>query len=947
MMRYIIALLAVAAAMCLVPWQARADDMNADRNADLGPAATTGQTAFDGFDERTRKLHLSMGCGNEFEFMQGFILASRFGKSDDDPTTKLVNEGLRRWPVTLMVGKAALLTDSEFQTPPAGRDTDTPRCSSSLGLALGSPDTHGVASTWAPLTKDGKQHPGENAADVVNRVYREWFNTTDGSQSAACDRVAEMKDGPVIGVAPGDNPEVLVKLTPSCIARQIRVVMSDPKHGPWVNKYNEEKGHYEVIPELAGTDPSSLVCLSELDFDGIEGLAGDWDMAVTDYTRLTYLLHAVGTAEAGIDRDVAAAVDALNRRVLTLRSSPGDATAREGFNLATSCGNTENKFGSAADTMTGSGNDPGIGHYGEDGKDALDGSTFWEDLLRFLAILLLVALTIVAAAVVGAIVGAVLGIGAIGAAAAIAAAVVVVLVLGSLFLASIPETENHLLMQNSARYLKNKLMMAELSQQGHREHFDELADLNEDVRIWLLEDMQRIVEGDFLEYNSKPYGRLSHYALLNLIDYACDIQWNYDLSAQMQQADAACDPKDRAIVDAAASVLDLSAAKAAVGSLDGRRMIPFRRKSENNKRFYDSDHPTPDKAKPITELGGEGTDTMVGALQVWTGQMRFAPWGRATSGTFGNLVQYSSSLYRPDPMILDIAVNKATPRWQQYRHDAREAYSSGNGYLITAGGTDQGPANGLDYPGFTLHFGGQYDQRGAGVPTTLMTDAVIDPNDPLRYSRVPELLRFDGNVTRWDDAHVSYSDNNCLAGTFACGLNPRTPTGWNKATCATEISDKFIAIDSTRCEAIGKPADPAGGIYIAFYDHDGQWGFFEVAPRARFNYSIDDFIAKVRERNSDHLDDWGGMDAGDDVTYVTIDGNPLEFTPEDEDFGADRRACGIVNHESGSRFTISSVPVPPPDGNCRSVGRRIFIDLNDEEHPVREAQGGGPLAPLY
>ncbi len=941
-MRVVIALLATAATLCAGPRHARADDLNADRDADLGPAATTGQSAYDGFDSRTRSLHLSMGCGNEFDFMQGFTLASRFGKSDDNPTTQNLNEGLRAWPVTLMIGKAALLNDSTFETPPPEADTDTPRCTSSLGHALGTPTSFGVASTWAPLTKDGRQHADENAADVVNRVYRDWFNTADGSQSSACDGVAEMRDGPVEGGAP--SLIVLLRLTPSCIARQIRVVMSDPGHGPWLNKYNEEKGHYEVVPELAGTDPADLVCLSELDFNGIEGVAGDWDMSVTDYTRLAHLLHGVDKIQAGLDRDVAAALDALNRRFLTLRSSPGDATAREGFNLATSCGNTENKFGSAADTMTGAGTDPGIGRYAADGKDAVDGSSFWEDLLRFLAILAIVAAAVVAAAIAGAVLGTLLGFGVVGVGAAIAATAVAVAVIASLFFASILETENHLLMQNSARYLKNKLMMAELSQQGRREQFDELADLNEDVRTWLLDDMQRIAQDDFLEYNSKPYGRLSHFALLNLIDFGCDVQWEYALSAQMQQADAACDPKDRAIVDAAASVLDLSAAKAAVGSLDGRRMIPFRRKSVTNKAFYDSANPDSAAGRPITELVA-GADTMVAALQVWTGQMRFAPSGRATPATFGQLIFYSSSRYRPDPMILDIAVDKTTPRWQQYRHDVREAYSSGNGWLITAGGTDVGPANGLDYPGFTLHFGGQYDQRGAGVPTTLMTDAVADAQNPLRYTRVSDYLRFEGNVINWDDEHVSYSDNSCLAGAFACGLNPRTPTGYDKGTCETAISDRFVAIDSTRCAAIGASADPAGGIYIAFYDHDRQWGFFEVSPRARFN-SIDDFIAKVRERNIDHLASWGGMDAGDEVTYVTIDGDKLEFTPGNEDFGADRRACGIVNHESGSRFTISSVPAPE-SGSCKSVGRRLFIDLNDAEHPIREAQGGAPLAPLY
>lgn len=927
-MRCLFAFVIAAALMCATPGQALASDGNlyGNQNADFGPAAQNGSQAFDGIDGRALTLHTSMGCGNEHAFMEGFTGASLFGESDDDPTTTTYNEGLRAWPETLLIGKAALLTAEAFQEPPPVSDF-RPRCINDLGPIEGTRDM------WVPLTKDGKQHPGENGADVVNRVYQEWFNTAiDGSRSSACDHVAYVT---------GESLDrVEVRLTPACVARQIRVVITDPNNGPWRKEYNTDKGRYEVVPKIAGTDPSDLPCASELDFNGFEGVGGDWDMGVTGYTRLTYLLYRVHTEDPGMDRDLSAALDRLNDRFLTLRSSPGDATARESFNLAFSCGPIENRFGSAMDTMEDSGSDPGIGRYSENGKDAVGRSSLWDDLGHFLVIALV--LLVAVALAVGA--GGLLSTGVLGvfgpAGVFLAAAVAVISILTP-FLASVPETENHVLMQNSARYLKNKLMMAELSTQGRRKKFDKLADLNEEVRTRLLDDMQRIAEHDFREYNAKPYARYSHSAMLNLIDFACDISWDYPVSEQrMQGGDVPCDPRDRAVVDAAAAVLDLSAAKAAVGSLDGRRMIPFRRKSQYNKVFYDSSRPA--AARSITELV-EGADTMVGALQIWTGQMRFAAGGNAAPTTFEQLVFYSSSRYRPDPIILQIAVDKTTPLWQQYRHDTREAYSSGPGWLITAGGTDEMTADGLDLPGLTIHTS-DYDQRGVGVPTTLMIDAAPDLKDPLRFSRVPDFLRFDGKTETWDDRHWSYSNNNCVAGNFACGLNPRTPTGFDKASCGKEISDRFFAIDSTVCPAIGLPAVPNQGVYIALYDHDQQWGFFEVAAQRDFA-TIDDFIAAVKAKNHDYLDSWAGKNAGDDVTYVTLAGNPLLFTPEDEDFGADRRACGIVNHENGSRFSISSVPAP--DGRCEAVGRHVLIDLNDKDHPVREAQGGAPLPPLY
>lgn len=676
-MRSTRAIFVVLALAWLAALSGSARAARAEMFADLGPAATTGQAARDGIDARALSLHLSMACGNELEFMRRFAFSKRLGKKGEDPATPFIEKDIAEWPLTLMLGKAALLANPDFEPVPTrvGR----PICSGRLGTE------DEVKRDWVPLASDKVLHREESAVDLVNRVYGELFTYLGNSIKASC----------------------------------------------------------------------------------------------------------------------------------------------------------------------------------------------------------------------------------------------------------------HLLMQNSSRYLKNKLMMAELSQQGHREEFDVIAELNEELRIWLLKRMQRIAEEDFVEYNSKPYGRLSHFSLLNLIDYACDIHWNYELAAQMQQADTSCDEKDRAIVTAAAAVLDLSAAKASVGSLGARRLIPYRRLAVENKKYYDG--------RPLTEMG-QGADTMIGALQVWTGQLRFAPFGNARPDTFGQLVFYSTSRYRPDAMILSMAVDKSTPRQQQYRHGTREAYVSGDGWLITAGGTDERAAQGLTFPGFTLYALSPRDDRGVGVPTTLMTDAVVDETvEQRRFSRVQDFLRFDGKDVGFGSDNgnemKSYSNNNCIAGAFACGLRPRKPAGFDDAACAKPIGEKFVAIDSTLCPAIGAPADPARGIYIAFYDHGGEWGFFEVAQRTAFA-SIDDFIARVRDRNSAHMSGWASKSADDEITYVTTDNRTLEFTPEDEDFGADRRACGVVNSQDDSRFTISNVPASQAAG-CAAVGRRIRINLEDEENPVRQAEDGAPLDGLF
>lgn len=884
-------------------------------SADLGPAATTGQMAFDGMGTRSRALHTTMACGNELEFTRRFAFSKRLGKKGEDPSTPFIEKDFSEWPVTLMLGKAAVLRDPEI-APRASR-ARLPVCSGRLGT------NDEVLQDWAPLASDRTARPGETAAALVNRVYSELFTLTEGAGSVVCNGVSSVNEA----------NEVFVNLTRACLARQIRSVMSNPRHGPW----HEENGI--VTPEFPGTSAGKLPCLSEWTFK-LEGVDGDWDMAVLDYTRLAHLLYAVNAEESSIGHDAVATLEVLNSRFLTLRSSPEQgATARESFNLLFSCGNLPNQFGSAVDTVAGTGSDPGVGRYNEDGQDAVEHTSFWKDLLRFLAALAIVVAVIVVAAIVGSIVAAAVGAG-LGAAGAVAAVVAIVGV-GLLLFGSIEETENHLLMQNSSRYLKNKLMMTELSQQGDRKQFDEIADLNGDLRNWLLERIQKIAEEDFVEYNAKPYARLSHFSLLNLIDFACSVSWDYALSAQMQRADAACDDKDKAIVIAGAAVFDLSAAKASVGSLKGRRLIPYRRLAVENQRYYDG--------RSLLELIG-GADTMLAALQVWTGQMQFAPQARAAPATFGQLVFYSTSRYRPDPMILDMAVDKSTGRRQQYRHATREAYVSGNGWLITAGGTDERAAQGLKLPlGIKIFGFSPKDDHGVGVPTTLMTTSsfVVDDQQPRPRARVTDFLRFDGKEVDFgkdDDGNrlVSFSNNNCLAGGFACGLRPRYPIDYLATSCATPIADRFVAIDSTRCFAL---AGPATDIFVALYDHDGEWGFFEVVQRSAFS-SIEAFVAKVKDRNSAYLDGWGKKSAGDEITYVTTDGRNLEFTPKDEDFGADRRACGVVNHESGARFTISAVPASEA-ANCRSVGRRIFIDLNDAENPIRKAEEGADLDGLF
>jgi hypothetical protein len=111
-----------------------------------------------------------------------------------------------------------------------------------------------------------------------------------------------------------------------------------------------------------------------------------------------------------------------------------------------------------------------------------------------------------------------------------------------------PETENHLLMIESTRYLVNQ------------KRFDEQQDgrfnnVTNGLTRWLLGYMQTLARHDFLEFNSRPYQRFALHPIFNLHEFA----------------------RDPSIRLAAQHVLDYVMMKYAVTSSRLRRVAPFRR----------------------------------------------------------------------------------------------------------------------------------------------------------------------------------------------------------------------------------------------------------------------------------------------------------------------------------------------------------------------------------
>ncbi len=223
----------------------------------------------------------------------------------------------------------------------------------------------------------------------------------------------------------------------------------------------------------------------------------------------------------------------------------------------------------------------------------------------------------------------------------------------------IPETENHILMIESSRYLTNQLLYLEGWTDGQMSAaFDNTANGLEE---WLLTHLQGFLRHDFREFNSKPYQRYSMAALQNLYDFAWD---------------------DRVRL-AARVVLDYVSGKAAVSSNGLRRAVPFRRLLANVGE---------------TELMGGHVDAQTSRLLMLSGLIdklaEVTPVWHAHQFSSDQMLLASLCTYRVPEMLLDIVMDKShNSYYQQFSHGDHEGipggieiYASQPAFLLSAGG---------------------------------------------------------------------------------------------------------------------------------------------------------------------------------------------------------------------------------------------------------------------
>ncbi len=209
-------------------------------------------------------------------------------------------------------------------------------------------------------------------------------------------------------------------------------------------------------------------------------------------------------------------------------------------------------------------------------------------------------------------------------------------------LIKITDSENHILMTETARYLTNQLIFDETGNAAYdnsKNGFDE----------WFAQHMSQFLRNDFSELNSRPYQGYTMIALTTLYSYA----------------------RGERVKTTARMIMDYIAAKSAVQSTGLRRRAPFRRQKE----WRDSDE----------LMMYENTMPF---LAPETGNYTFIPLQDASMNyKGGTYMMFMSAIdkYEVPDSIVDLFVSP-TPQFQMLHHRDVEIYAPSTNFLISAGG---------------------------------------------------------------------------------------------------------------------------------------------------------------------------------------------------------------------------------------------------------------------
>jgi hypothetical protein len=337
---------------------------------------------------------------------------------------------------------------------------------------------------------------------------------------------------------------------------------------------------------------------------------------------------------------------------------------------------------------------------------------------------------------------------------------------------SLPETENHLFMTESTRYLTNQLIW----ENGRR--LPELSALRDSLvrsgvvidnkegmlRRLLLQVMHQAMCKGFFEFNAQVYQRFTIHALDNLYSFA----------------------HDRSINDGSACLLDYLSTVFAFQSYGSVRYGPYRRSSE---AYEDSSLNESDAACSFFAVQS-------GAFP-WNMDPRKGLWqehaGHATMALISAVLKYRV----PDPILQYMQERPA-----EYRAEIRSAYA-GSGSRKHPTEVYYGARN------FLVSAGGRYDSySGPNFPTyrhwfsdapwvydivTRSSSVILDPSRE-RAGSLLDILHFDGTQWRANNlaVHRNFLYGYSPSGEYnGAGWPQRLPIRWTGTISTTYVTRDF------------------------------------------------------------------------------------------------------------------------------------------------------------
>jgi hypothetical protein len=447
----------------------------------------------------------------------------------------------------------------------------------------------------------------------------------------------------------------------------------------------------------------------------------------------------------------------------------------------------------------------------------------------------------------------------------------------------IGETENHILMIVTARYLTNQLMF----QRQPSIEYDNKRNGGKDYLACtplLLMLLRRMLRGDFSEYNAKSYESETRHALLNLCSYAYDHEVR--LGARM--------------------VLDYLSAHVAVSSNDLRRLVPFRRRNNAANSAH-----TGDGYMTVGLLTWQsGADLMAPYFAMQAGNIRAYRLGGSIgrgpvhytiddSGT--GLALEVLSDYRLPPSIHDLFVNDRHRRFFQRLHRTRrtdevggnrncdnmEIYAGSPSYLISAGGAPASYAVDPDLHAF-IDPEAEAEQLGVAVTTSFMRTGhrVKDASSVIQFGEFSKNIKsfvklkiLGQTVVEIDAIGPKSVANYGVAPDFACGHQVWLPA-WVDRTAAQNLDgapvDPHVSpgFSFVNLRIPGRGGDDAPGLFLAIYQQTpGGLALLEAYDTwLHADLTFEQFKRAVHDRNGTLT-----LQSNRVTRYVTSNLNEVEF----------------------------------------------------------------------